>query len=76
MEELGSGIISAYAGSEVFGAYCRWFFEITEYLESVLGKVPEIGNTRALSYAAEALTSIYFTSADWITYPAGKSIYT
>lgn len=48
------------AKREVFDAYCTWFFEITEYMET-LG-IDEIANTRALSYVAEALTNIYFMS--------------
>jgi hypothetical protein len=50
------------AKREVFDAYCRWFFNITEYLETLADKVPEITNTRALSYIAEVLTNIYFMS--------------
>ncbi len=47
---------------EVFDAYCKWFFEITEYMETMADKVPEIRTTRALSYVAEVLTNIYFMS--------------
>jgi hypothetical protein len=50
------------AKQEVFDAYCRWFFNITEYMETLADKVPEIANTRALSYVAEVLTNIYFMS--------------
>jgi hypothetical protein len=50
------------AKREVFDAYCRWFFNITEYMETLANKVPEIANTRALSYVAEVLTNIYFMS--------------
>ncbi len=46
----------------VFEDYCRWFFEITEYMETMSDKIPEISNTRALSYVAEVLTNIYFMS--------------
>lgn len=45
---------------EVFCDYCQWFFEITGLMESMAEEVPEIGNTRALSYVAEALTNLYF----------------
>ena len=44
----------------VFDNYCRWFFEITEYMESMADKVSEIKETRALSYVAEVLTNLYF----------------
>lgn len=44
----------------VFDNYCRWFFEITEYMETMADKVPEIKETRALSYVAEVLTNLYF----------------
>ncbi len=47
----------------VFDNYCRWFFEITEYMEREFGSsVPELLNTRALSYVAEVLTNLYFMS--------------
>lgn len=45
----------------VFDNYCRWFFEITEYMErSFSKKVPELIETRAFSYVAEVLTNLYF----------------
>ncbi len=47
---------------DVFDRYCSWFFEITEYMETMSDKVPEIKTTRALSYVAEVLTNIYFMS--------------
>ena len=47
----------------VFDNYCRWFFEITEYMEkNYIETVPEILHTRALSYVAEVLTNLYFMS--------------
>ena len=47
----------------VFDNYCRWFFEITEYMEREFGgSVPELLNTRAFSYVAEVLTNLYFMS--------------
>lgn len=46
----------------VFDDYCRWFFEITEYMETMANDVPEIKETRALSYVAEVLTNLYFMS--------------
>lgn len=47
----------------VFDNYCRWFFEITEYMEEHFAKeVPELVETRALSYVAEVLTNLYFMS--------------
>lgn len=48
------------ARREVFDDYCGWFFEITEYMETMADDVPEIRETRALSYVAEALTNLYF----------------
>jgi len=48
------------ARREVFDDYCRWFFGITEYMETLADGVPEIGETRALSYVAEVLTNLYF----------------
>ena len=45
----------------VFDNYCRWFFEITEYMEEKYASgVPELVETRALSYVAEVLTNLYF----------------
>lgn len=45
----------------VFDNYCRWFFEITEYMERTMGgDVPELIETRAFSYVAEVLTNLYF----------------
>ncbi|MBR1831854.1 MAG: DUF4422 domain-containing protein [Ruminiclostridium sp.] len=48
------------AKKSVFDAYCKWFFEITDYMETMSDKVSEIKETRALSYVAEILTNIYF----------------
>lgn len=48
------------AREEVFDAYCEWFFNITAYIEKMAGEVPEIKETRALSYIAEVLTNLYF----------------
>lgn len=48
------------AKEKVFNDYCSWFFEITEYMEAMSDKTPEILETRALSYAAEVLTNLYF----------------
>ncbi len=48
------------AKKDVFDAYCKWFFEITEYMENMSDEVPDIANTRALSYVAEVLTNLYF----------------
>ena len=50
------------ARKDVFDEYCKWFFEITEYMETMADRVPEIKETRALSYVAEVLTNIYFMS--------------
>ena len=47
---------------DVFCEYCKWFFAITEYMESMEKDVPEIKSTRALSYVAEVLTNIFFMS--------------
>lgn len=45
----------------VFDNYCRWFFEITEYMEKNFSEeVPELIETRAFSYVAEVLTNLYF----------------
>lgn len=64
------------ARAEVFDDYCRWFFEITEYMEGMAGEAPELESTRALSYVAEALTNLYFQSGDWAVRHAEKAIYT
>ncbi len=48
------------AKRKVFDDYCRWFFEITEHMETMADEVPEIKETRALSYVAEVLTNLYF----------------
>lgn len=48
------------AKEEVFEAYCEWFFKITQYMEEMADEVPEIKETRALSYVAEVLTNLYF----------------
>lgn len=48
------------AKKAVFDEYCTWFFEITEYMEEMSDEVPEIKDTRALSYVAEVLTNLYF----------------
>ena len=50
------------ARREVFDAYCAWFFRITERMEEMADRVPELGETRALSYVAEVLTNLYFMS--------------
>ena len=50
------------ARRDVFDDYCRWFFGITEYMETMSDKISEIRETRALSYVAEVLTNIYFMS--------------
>ena len=50
------------ARKNIFDDYCRWFFEITEYMETMADQVPEIKETRALSYVAEVLTNLYFMS--------------
>jgi hypothetical protein len=50
------------AKQEVFDDYCAWFFRITEYMETLVGRAPEIATTRALSYVAEVLTNLYFMS--------------
>lgn len=66
------------AKEEVFSDYCAWFFEITEYMETLTGIAPEIGTTRALSYVAEVLTNLYFMSRqDTLRiHHAEKEIYT
>lgn len=63
---------------EVFEDYCKWFFEITEYMENKAEQVPEIKNTRALSYVAEVLTNLYFmhNEKNWHIFHVEKSIYT
>ena len=62
----------------MFDDYCRWFFGITEYMETMSDKIPEIRETRALSYVAEVLTNIYFMSHqdDLRIRHAEKEIYT
>lgn len=48
------------ARREVFDNYCKWFFEITEYMETMSDNIPDLADTRALSYVAEVLTNLYF----------------
>lgn len=48
------------AKAEVFDMYCKWFFRITEYMETMADAVPVLASTRALSYVAEVLTNLYF----------------
>lgn len=50
------------AKKEVFDDYCKWFFEITTYMEQFGDRVQDISTTRALSYVAEVLTNLYFMS--------------
>jgi len=50
------------AQREVFDDYCSFVFAILGLMESFSNKLPEIATTRALSYAAEVLTSLYFLS--------------
>lgn len=51
------------ARKPVYDDYCRWFFEITEYMEDKMSEtVPELLETRAFSYVAEVLTNLYFMS--------------
>lgn len=63
---------------EVFEDYCRWFFEITEHMETKAEQVPEIKDTRALSYVAEVLTNLYFmdNEKNWRIAHVEKRIYT
>ncbi len=65
------------ARENVFEDYCTWFFRITEYMEEMADAVPEIGNTRALSYVAEVLTNLYFMSHQdaWRIRHVEKAIY-
>jgi len=65
------------ARENVFEDYCTWFFRITEYMEEMADEVPEIGNTRALSYVAEVLTNLYFMSHQdvWRIRHVEKAIY-
>ncbi len=65
------------ARKEVFDRYCAWFFRITEYMETMAGEVPEIAETRALSYVAEVLTNLYFmhNREGWNIRHAEKEIY-
>jgi len=50
------------ARREVFDDYCSFVFAILRLMENFSDKLPEIATTRALSYAAEVLTSLYFLS--------------
>jgi len=50
------------ARREVFDDYCSWAFAVLEYMERSADILPEIKTTRALSYAAEVITSLYFLS--------------
>lgn len=63
---------------DIFDNYCRWFFEITEYMETMAANVSEIRETRALSYVAEVLTNLYFMyhQKDFKIRHAEKAIYT
>lgn len=65
------------ARREVFEDYCKWFFHITEYMETFADEVPAIKETRALSYVAEVLTNLYFMSHNtrWSIRHAEKAIY-
>ena len=65
------------ARREVFEDYCAWFFRITEYMETMTDEVPEIAETRALSYVAEVLTNLYFMSHNtrWNIRHAEKTIF-
>lgn len=65
------------AKRHVFEDYCTWFFAITEHMETMADAVPEIKNTRALSYVAEALTNIYFmhNKNHWNIVHTEKGIY-
>ena len=65
------------AKNDVFDEYCKWFFEITEYMESMGDRVTDIRDTRALSYVAEVLTNLYFMSnkPGLKIYHAEKEIY-
>lgn len=69
--------ITSSAQSTVFEDYCQRFFEITEHMETMSDKVPEIRETRALSYAAEVLTNLYFiyNQDRWNIRRTGKEIY-
>lgn len=62
----------------VFEDYCAWFFEITEHMEAIADAVPEIKETRALSYVAEVLTNLYFmhNKNRWKIMHVEKGIYT
>ena len=63
----------------VFDNYCKWFFEITEYMERTMGnEVPELLETRAFSYVAEVLTNLYFMyhQKDLRIWHVEKAIYT
>lgn len=65
------------ARKRVFDDYCIWFFRITEHMERMADKVPEIENIRALSYVAEVLTNLYFMSHQdvWRIRHVEKAIY-
>lgn len=65
------------ARREVFEDYCKWFFHITEHMETMAGEVPALAETRALSYVAEVLTNLYFMSHNtrWNIRHAEKAIY-
>lgn len=48
------------ARREIFHSYCAWTFQVMERMETLTNIAPELANTRAFSYVAEALTNIYF----------------
>jgi hypothetical protein len=66
------------AKDTVYDEYCSWLFGILAHMESAADKAPEIKTTRALAYAAEALTSLYFLhNADKLNiFHAERRIYT
>ncbi|MDR2133386.1 MAG: DUF4422 domain-containing protein [Clostridiales Family XIII bacterium] len=48
------------ARAEVFDAYCEWLFPVLFRMEELGRGLPVVEETRALAYAGEALTSVYF----------------
>jgi hypothetical protein len=66
------------AKNAVYDEYCSWLFGILAHMESAADRTPEIKTARALGYAAEALTSLYFlhNAAGLKIRHAEKAIYT
>jgi hypothetical protein len=64
------------AKEEVFDDYCEWAFGILRHMERTYAdKIPTVTVTRDLSYAAEAVTNLYFMSGKLKIRHVEKRIY-